>query len=79
MDYTTPLAGYLLLVGVIMFGGRQRRTFAQASHAAAGTVVGLLFLVSLFWFLGCAFITSQVDKVTMTVGNRAGPQSGPSE
>ena len=56
MDYTTPLAGYLLLVGVIMFGGRHRRTFAQASHAAAGTVVGLLLLVSLLWFVICACV-----------------------
>ena len=50
MDYATPLAGYLLLTFMIMFGGRKRRTFAQASQAAAGMLVGTLFLLSLLWF-----------------------------
>jgi hypothetical protein len=51
MDYATAIAGYLLLIVVLMFGGRERRTFYQASHAAAAIVFGLLFLVSLLWFL----------------------------
>lgn len=50
MDYATPLGGYLLLTLVIMFGGRKRRTFAQASHAAAGMLIGLLCLASLLLF-----------------------------
>jgi hypothetical protein len=54
MDYATPLAGYLLLTFMIMFGGRKRRTFVQASHAAAGMLVGTFFLVSLLWFVSGA-------------------------
>lgn len=50
MDYATPLAGYLLLTLVIMFGGKKRRTFDQASHAAAGMLIGLLCLASLLLF-----------------------------
>jgi hypothetical protein len=54
MDYVTPLAGYLLTVLVIMFGGRKRRTFGQASYAAAAMLVGTLCLASLLWFISGA-------------------------
>jgi hypothetical protein len=54
MDYATPLAGYLLLTLVIMFGGRKRRTFTHASHTAAATLIGTLCLASLLWFFSNA-------------------------
>jgi len=54
MDNSAPLAGYLLIVLVIMFGGRKRRTFTQASHAAAAMTIGMLCLASLLWFISGA-------------------------
>lgn len=54
MDYATPLAGYLLLTLVIMFGGRKRRTFTHASHTAAGMLIGTLCIASLLWFFSNA-------------------------
>ena len=54
MDYATPLAGYLLLTLVIMFGGRKRRTFTHASHTAAGMLIGTLCIASLLWFVSNA-------------------------
>ena len=60
MIYWAPLAGYFLLVSMIMFGGRKKRQFSQASQAAAGVVVTLLSLASILWFL-CAFISQLVS------------------
>jgi len=43
MIYSVPVAGYLLVILIIMFGGRKRRTFRQASHATAGSVLTLFY------------------------------------
>lgn len=51
MSYTLPLAGYGLMVLIIMFGGKKRRPFTQASQAAAGVVITLLSLGAILWFV----------------------------
>jgi hypothetical protein len=51
MNLSVPLAGYFLMVFIIMFGGRRRRSFAQASQAAAGLVITLLCIGAILWFL----------------------------
>jgi predicted CDP-diglyceride synthetase/phosphatidate cytidylyltransferase len=51
MIYSVPVAGYLLVILIIMFGGRKRRTFRQASHATAGSVLTLFYLSAILWFL----------------------------
>jgi hypothetical protein len=52
MDYVPLISGYLLLTLAFMFGGRERRAFNVASHAAAATLITLLCLASLLWFIG---------------------------
>jgi hypothetical protein len=44
MNFSAPLAGYFLMVFIIMFGGRRRRTFTAASQAAADMMIALLFV-----------------------------------
>lgn len=51
MNLAVPLAGYFLAVLIIMFGGRKRRSFTQASQAAAGITVTLLSVGAIVWFL----------------------------
>ena len=51
MIYSFPIAGYLLMILIIMFGGRKRRTLREASHVTAGTVLTLLYLSAILWFL----------------------------
>jgi predicted small integral membrane protein len=51
MSYSVPLGGYALVVLIIMFGGRKRRTFNQATQAAAGVVITLLSLSAILWFV----------------------------
>jgi hypothetical protein len=52
MNLAVPLAGYALTVLIIMFGGRRRRSFNQASQAAAGLTVLLLCIGAILWLLG---------------------------
>ena len=52
MNLGVPLAGYFLVVLIIMFGGRRRRSFTQASQAAAGITITLLCIGAIVWFLG---------------------------
>jgi cell shape-determining protein MreD len=58
MNFSAPLAGYILMVFIIMFGGRRRRTFTDASQAAAGMIITLLFVGGIVWFL--SLIISQL-------------------
>lgn len=51
MNLTVPLAGYLLAVLILMFGGRRRRSFSQASQAAAGLTVMLLGIGAILWLV----------------------------
>jgi bacteriorhodopsin len=51
MNLAVPLAGYFLTVLILMFGGRKRRSFTQASHAAAGITVTLLSVGAIVWVL----------------------------
>jgi len=51
MNYSVPLAGYFLMVFIIMFGGRRRRTFTDASQLAAGMIITLLFVGAIVWFM----------------------------
>jgi hypothetical protein len=51
MNFSAPLAGYFLMVFIIMFGGRRRRTFTAASQAAADMMIALLFVGATMWFL----------------------------
>ena len=54
MTYAVPFAGYLLMVLIIMFGGKKRRPFSQASHTAAGVTITVLFLGAILWFVSAA-------------------------
>ncbi len=60
MNLSIPMAGYFLMVLIIMFGGRKRRTFAQASQTAAGMTVTLLCIAAIVWFLG-AVISQMIN------------------
>jgi hypothetical protein len=51
MLLSVPFAGYSVIVLVIMFGGRERRSFSQASQAAAGITVTALSLGAIVWLL----------------------------
>jgi hypothetical protein len=51
MNLTVPLAGYMLAVLILMFGGRRRRSFSQASQAAAGLTVMLLSIGAILWLV----------------------------
>lgn len=58
MNLSVPFAGYFLMVLIIMFGGRKRRSFTQASHAAAGITISVLCVGAILWFL--AAVISQM-------------------
>ena len=51
MNLAIPVAGYFLAVLIIMFGGRKRRSFANANHAAAGMTIALFCLGAIAWLL----------------------------
>jgi uncharacterized iron-regulated membrane protein len=48
---TAALAGFIFLIVALMFGGKRRRSFAEATHTAAGLTVGTLCLAALLTFL----------------------------
>ena len=58
MSEAAPLYGFIFLTLVIMFGGRKRRSFAEASHAAAAFVIGSLCLMAL-----AVFITGSISHL----------------
>ena len=60
MNLGVPLAGYFLVVLIIMFGGRRRRSFTQASQAAAGITITLLCIGAIVWFL-CAVVSHLIN------------------
>jgi hypothetical protein len=45
------LSGFMFFTLALMFGGRRRRSFAEASHTAAGFTVGILCLAALLVFI----------------------------
>jgi bacteriorhodopsin len=51
MNVAVPLAGYFFAILIIMFGGRKKRSFSQASQAAAGITVTLLSVGAIVWLL----------------------------
>lgn len=51
MNLAVPMAGYFLAVIILMFGGRKRRSFMQASQVAAGITVTLMSVGAIAWFL----------------------------
>jgi hypothetical protein len=51
MTDTILIGGYGFLTLALMFGGRRRRSFIEASHTAAALVVGTLCLVALLLFV----------------------------
>lgn len=51
MNLGVPVAGYFLTVLIIMFGGRKRRSFADANYAAAAVTITILCLGAIGWFL----------------------------
>jgi hypothetical protein len=58
MNLSVPFAGYFLMVFIIMFGGRKRRSFSQATQAAAGITITLLCIGAILWFLSA--VASQI-------------------
>jgi len=56
MTYAFPVAGYFVMVLIIMFGGRKRRPFGQASQAAAGVIITVLSLGAILWFLSAVIL-----------------------
>lgn len=58
MSEAAPLSGFIFLTLVIMFGGRKRRSFAEATHAAAAFIVGILCLMAL-----AVFITGSISHL----------------
>ena len=60
MNLSVPFAGYLLMVLIIMFGGRKRRSFTQASQTAAAVTITLLYMGAILWFL-TAVISQMVN------------------
>jgi len=60
MNLSVPVAGYFLMVLIIMFGGRKGRSFTQASQAAAGITITLLSMGAILWFLS-AVISQMVN------------------
>lgn len=51
MNLAVPVAGYFLAVLIVMFGGRKRRSFAHANHAAAGVTILIFCLGAIAWLL----------------------------
>jgi site-specific recombinase len=51
MSDTAALSGFIFLTLVLMFGGRKRRSFAEASHKAAALIVGILCMAALLVFI----------------------------
>jgi hypothetical protein len=51
MTNTAVLGGFAFLTLVLMFGGRKRRTFAEASHKAAALIMGSLGVIALIVLL----------------------------
>jgi hypothetical protein len=51
MAETIVIGGYGFLTLALMFGGRNRRSFTDASHTAAALVVGTLCLAALMFFI----------------------------
>jgi hypothetical protein len=51
MNLAVPVAGYFLTVLIIMFGGRQRRSFAHANHTAAGLTLAIFCVGAILWLL----------------------------
>jgi len=47
MTETGALAGYFFFTLALMFGGRKRRSFNEASRTAAAFVIGILCLAAL--------------------------------
>ena len=60
MNLAFPMAGYFLAVRIIMFGGRTRRSFMQASHVAAAITITLLCIGAILWFL--SVVVSQLTN-----------------
>jgi predicted CDP-diglyceride synthetase/phosphatidate cytidylyltransferase len=56
MIYSVPIAGYFLLVLIIMFGGRNRRPFNVATQKAAGMIVTSFALTALVWLIVKAIV-----------------------
>lgn len=59
MNFTAVAAlptAFLLLTAILMFGGKKRRSIGEASHTAAGIIVTVLLICSIFW-IAVAFIT----------------------
>ena len=50
-------AAFAVLTAMFMFGGRTKRPLAEASHTAAGVLVGFFLLCAII-FLAVAFIKS---------------------
>ena len=51
MSDAFALSGFTFLTLALMFGGRKRRSFAEASHTAAACVVGVLCVAALLIFI----------------------------
>jgi hypothetical protein len=65
---TFVISAYCLLTLMLMFGGRQRRTFAEASHTAAALIVGTLCLAAFVFFVAGSFshfIGTQDDEIAV--------------
>ena len=60
MNLTIPLATYFLIVLIIMFGGRRRRSFSHATRAAAGMTISVFCMGAIVWLLG-AVISHLID------------------
>lgn len=60
MNFTAVAAlptAFVLLTAIVMFGGRKRRPLSEASHTAAGIIVALLLICSIFW-IAVTFIST---------------------
>ena len=51
MSDAAALSGFIFLTLALMFGGRKRRSFAEASHRAAAFIVCILCLAALLVFI----------------------------
>jgi len=51
MEDTVAVGGFMFLTLALMFGGRRRRSFVEASHKAAGFIVAIFCLTAIAVFI----------------------------
>jgi ABC-type cobalamin transport system permease subunit len=70
MNETGALAGYVFFTLALMFGGRRRRSFNEASRMTAAFTLGILCLAAL-----TLFIAGSIDHIVDFVQARNAAES----